>query len=90
MLRPDECDPHDFRRVFARHITGQDPTDPKGEGVLFVICCHCGKSPIFFTHLGQTLPLRSSPRGDWPDELQITEYEWDRGEGPSVTFVERR
>lgn len=68
------------------------PTE-ENEPVMFVLCAECGKSPLFFaTNELLAKTLRSSPRlvqGDWPDNLKITDYEWDRIEGPSVRFVER-
>lgn len=88
MNDPEHCQ-HDFRRVFPRHVTAQMPTTP-GEEVLAVLCCGCGKSPIYFERLGvENRPETIRPTGDWPDELKITDYEWGRDEGPAVNFRER-
>lgn len=84
MNDPSKCE-HDFRMVFPRHITQQVPTGE--EKVLFVVCSGCGKSPIYFTQLrGLELPVVRPSGLEWPEHLVITDYEWDRGDGPSVEF----
>lgn len=89
MNDPEHCQ-HDFKRVFPRHVTAQMPTKPGGENVLAVICAGCGKSPLFFEQLGATnRPETIRPTGDWPDDLQITDYEWGRDIGPAVKFRPR-
>jgi hypothetical protein len=88
---PDTCQ-HDFKRVFPRHVTGQVPTSPGGEQVLAVVCCGCGKSPLYFDTLryqGRNRPETILPSGDWPEHLVITDYEWGNDFGPSVEFRER-
>jgi hypothetical protein len=87
MNDPSKCK-HDFRRVYPRHITQQAQTDPR-ERVLYVLCCNCGKSPIYFSRLGQELPKSTIPKSDWPDDLEITMVYNDREEGPSVEFRRR-
>lgn len=87
MNSPDDCE-HDFRLVFPHHVTDQQPTG--GERVMFVLCCGCGRSPIYFEQLGRELPRDTRAKGGWPPELRITNLYWDRGEGPSVEFVERQ
>lgn len=88
MNDPDTCQ-HDFKRVFPRHVTGQAKTG--AEAVLAVICCGCGKSPIFFEVIANSKnrPLTIRPTGDWPDHLLVTDYEWGHGSGPSLEFRER-
>ena len=89
MNDPERCQ-HDFKRVFPRHVTAQAPTKPGGEAVLAVLCCGCGKSPIYFEQLGAgNRPESIRPSGDWPDHLQITDYEWGRDIGPAVQFRSR-
>jgi hypothetical protein len=82
---PESCQ-HDFKRVFPRHVTAQAPTRPE-EKVLAVLCSGCGKSPIYFEQLGsKNRPLSIRPTGSWPENLQITDYEWGRDTGPAVKF----
>lgn len=90
MESPDAC-AHDFKRVFPRHVTQQEPTNPGGEKVLAVLCSGCGKSPIFFETIANSKnrPETIRPSGDWPDDLLITDYEWGSEGGPSVEFRER-
>lgn len=44
MNDPKECD-HDYRRLWPRNLRGEPGRD-EGAGVLAVLCCRCGTSPI--------------------------------------------
>lgn len=62
---------------------------------MFVLCCRCGKSPLSFARKNEWREYRRAMANafpDWPDDLKITDYEWDEdpeGDGPSVKFVRK-
>lgn len=85
MNNPKTCE-HDFRIVFPRHVTGEAQTS-SWEDVLCVVCCGCGKSPIYFG-VAEAARFRIRVGGrEWPTELKITDYYWDSELGPSVAFA---
>ena len=78
-----ECE-HDFRRIYPHDVNPRH----RGEGTLAVCCCKCGRSPIAsLAQGGVAQGVRVN--GDWPEELQITDYGYDDMEGPSVEFKQR-
>lgn len=88
MASVSPCPPHDWRRIYPRHITRQVQTDPT-ESVLFIVCCRCGRSPLYSGTREEWRDYYRSSAGafpDWPEDKRITGYEWDQDDGPSVTF----
>lgn len=96
MNDPEVCE-HDWRRVYPADIMREiDPTKPSF--VVAVLCCRCGKSPLWvltttmvrqgaeeMLGIPDTTPANDAS-GDWPASLRITAYYWDEAEGPSVEF----